>query len=879
MKLMSKTAEDRYQSAVGLKADLEYCLANLTGLEDSSGFIPGQHDVSGRFQIPETLYGRAQETNTLLQAFERVSEGNTEMVLVTGYAGVGKSSLVHEAHTPITATRGYFISGKFDQFQRNIPYSALIQAFQAFVTLLLTEEEDVLAAWKAQILNAVGKIGKVLTNVFPNLERVIGKQPEIPELGPAEAQNRFNLAFKNFINVISRKDHPLVLFLDDLQWADSASLNLLNSLMSDRDIRYFLPIGAYRDNEVSASHPLMLTIDDLQQAHVAIETITVSNLSVQHVTDLIADTLRHPEGERELAELVYDKTRGNAFFVKQFLHTLYNEDILLFDVENQRWHWKRERIQHLSITENVVDLMAAKVQKLLMETQTLLTLAACIGSRFELETLAVIAERSLQDTAHALHVALVEGLILDADSSISEARLSGPETDISGIRQPVSNIRFAHDRIQEAAYSLIPEEEKAAVHLRIGNILRDKIPRDQQDERIFDIVNQLNWGRTLIESPDDMLRLAELNLRAGKKAKASTAYQPALRYFTMGTEILPEGSWDSHHTLTFALYLKRCECEYLTTHFDEAEALLTHMLSHTASSLEQAEIYTIGIVQYTMLSRDEEALEMGRKALKLFDIDLPEHGVQTAAQKEVEDVRFNLGDRNIADLVDLPMMTDPEKQQAVKLLIKLVPPSYVKLKNLALFTFITAKAINITIKFGNTPEMPFGYGIYGIILRTLFGEYDMADEFGKLGIQLSEKLNDATQKCRVVYIAAGYLNHWRMPVESGVPLARQSFRYALESGELQMAGYTFNPLFRALTIQGEELGMFHQQVERAQQFANKTKNIFVHDLCTLWRQFIRNLQGRTQNTRTFNDHAFVEQQFLDGVGRVSSTGGNFCTLK
>ncbi|MCP4399377.1 MAG: GAF domain-containing protein, partial [bacterium] len=394
-----------------------------------------------------------------------------------------------------------------------------------------------------------------------------------------------------------------------------------------------------------------------------------------------------------------------------------------------------------------------------------------------------------------------------------------------------------------------------------------------------DIVNQLNWGRTLIESPDDMLRLAELNLRAGKKAKASTAYQPALRYFTMGTEILPEGSWDSHHTLTFALYLKRCECESLTTHFDEAEALLTHMLSHTASSLEQAEIYTIGIAQYTMISRHEEALEMGRDALKLFDIELPGHDVQTAAQREFEDVRFNLGERDIADLIDLPMMTDPEQQESIKLLMYLVPPSYVKLKNLALFTFITARAINITIKFGNTREMPFVYGIYGVILRTLFGEYDMGDEFGKLGIRLSEKLNDTAQKCRAVYIAANYLNHWRMPVASSVPLARQAFRYALESGELQMAGYTFNAILRTLTLKGEELGTLRQQVERAQQFATKTKNDYLRDLCTPWQQFIRNLQGRTHNTRTLNDRSFVEQQFLNGVGKVSATGGSFYTLK
>jgi len=546
MKLLAKTAEERYQSAVGLKADLQRCLEQLQvpGTSEVPGtlssFELGQHDVSGRFQIPEKLYGREPETKTLMQAFDRVSAGSPELLLISGNAGVGKSSLIHEVHKPMTEKRGSFIAGKFDQFQRDVPYSAFIQVFQAFVSLLLTEEEDVLATWKTRILNAVGNLGNVLTNVIPNLELVIGDQPEIPEVGPTQAQNRLNLVFGNFVRAIARQEHPLVLALDDLQWADSASLGLLKVLMSDQEIQYLLLIGAYREHEVGPSHPLSIILEELHQDKANITTITLHNLSQDHVTDLIGDTLLHPEGVERLASLVYEKTRGNAFFVKQLLHAFYDEQLLEFDAATRCWHWDMAAIQQVSMTDNVVELMAAKVRKLPTATQQIVTLAACIGNRFDLDTLAIIAERSLQDTTHALHAALVEGLILGIGHSTPT--LDDP---VSSFQFPVSSFQFSHDRIQEAAYSLIPDHEKAPVHLNIGRVLREKISQDQQEERLFEIVSQFNAGKSLLDQPEDLMMLAELNLQAGRKAKASTAYHPALRYFTTGTDLLPEGSWNT----------------------------------------------------------------------------------------------------------------------------------------------------------------------------------------------------------------------------------------------------------------------------------------------------------------------------------------------
>jgi len=861
MKLMAKTAEDRYQSAVGLKADLQQCLDQLNATGTIEPFAIGEHDVSGRFQIPEKLYGREQETQSLLQAFERVSAGSAELLLVTGEAGVGKSSLVHEVHKPITEKRGSFIAGKFDQLQRDVPYSGLIQAFQTFVSLLLTEDEDVLAAWKTSILNAVGNLGKVLTNVIPNLELVIGEQPQISEVGPTQAQNRFNLVFGNFVRAIARQEHPLVLIIDDLQWADSASLSLLKVLMSDQEIRYLLLIGVYREHELGPSHPLTLTLEELKQDQTNITTIKLHNLSQDHVTDLIGDTLLHPEGVERLASLVYEKTRGNAFFVKQLFHALYDDQLLKFDAAAQGWRWDMAAIQQVGMTDNVVELMAAKVQKLPAATQHIVMLAACIGNRFDIDTLAVIAERSPQDTAYALQPALVEGLIIETGNWKLETGNWKLDDSTSSFEFRVSSFKFSHDRIQQAAYSLIPDSEKAAVHFNIGTLLLENIPKDWQDERLFDIVNQLNWGRTLIDHPEEILRLAELNLRAGRKAKASTAYQPALRYFTIGTELLPGESWESHHTLTFALYRERYECEYLVTHFEEAEKLSALILAHAKTNLEKAEIYNIDIVQYTVMGKNEQAIKKGRDALKLLGMELPEHDVQAAREREFEDIPVNLGTRKIADLIHLPIMSNQKHKESIKLLLNLLSPAHHSDPDI--WSFIIGRMVNLALKYGNTPEIPVGYAAYGMILGTGLGEYQAGYEFGRLALQLSETFENAAQKCKTLHVFANFINDWRMPVKSSVPFLRQAFRYGVESGEFLYAGHALGGLTQALFSKGEQLSKVLEHIEKAGDFAKEIKSSPTFEGCRRWRQFILCLQGRTRGTQTFNDHNFDEVQFLE----------------
>ncbi len=568
MKLMAKNAEDRYQSALGLKYDLEQILANLTGLTDLSGFKLAQHDFSTHFHLPQKLYGREADLQQLLATFDTVVQGHSQLLLVAGYSGIGKSVLVQEIYKPITEKRGYFIAGKFDQFQRNVPYSAVVQAFRDLVRQLLTDTQSRLDDWKTQLLTAVGNNGQVIIDVISEVELILGPQPVVPTLPPTEAQNRFNLVFQNFIKVFGQADHPLVIFLDDLQWMDSASLKLMTLMMND--IPYLLLIGAYRDNEVSPVHPLMTTLEELQKRGNLVQTLTLTPLTLLHLNQLVSDTLHLPlERTLPLAELVLEKTGGNPFFMGEFLKTLYVEHLLEFNLSQREWQWDLAQIQARNITANVVELMTGKIQRLPSPTQVILKLAASVGNQFDLATLAVISETSVDSVTTDLWEALREGLVVPL----------------------AENYKFVHDRIQQAAYSFIPEADRPALHWQIGQLLLKHV--QTLEERLFEVVDHLNLGITLAETPTVKLQIARLNLQAGQKAKLSTAYGAALEYLKRGLQLLPEEGWQSDYELMFNFHLEVTEVEYLNLNFLQSDHQCDILLQHANTLLDRIKIHEL----------------------------------------------------------------------------------------------------------------------------------------------------------------------------------------------------------------------------------------------------------------------------------------------
>jgi hypothetical protein len=620
MRLLAKNAESRYQSAEGVAADLARCRDEWARTGRIAHFALGRDDVRRRFVLPQRLYGREAQIDRLMEAFERVAAGRTELVLVSGYSGIGKTSLIQEIYRSLPQRRGHFIKGKFDQLARDVPYAALAQAFQLLVRHLLAGSDEEVEAWRERVLTAVGGNAQLIVDLIPNLWRLIGPQPAAPLLDPTESQNRFNRVFQQFVGAFARPEHPLVLFLDDLQWADPATLTLLPLLVGNPELSGFLLIGAYRDNEVTATHGLAQVIDGLKAGGAALTQLVLPPLGRIHLEALLSDAIgTTPEVTDQLSAVLLDKTGGNPFFVVQFLTSLHQDGHLALDRETQEWRADLPVIRRLRITDNVVDLMAARIQRLGEPTQRVLRLAACVGNRFDLGTLSTIGESDPTGFARDLWPAVEQGLVL------SEEQSYGLAPDLADGRSAAQRrFRFLHDRVQQAAYAEIPDAAKPQAHLAIGRLLLARGEEPGRPEWLFDVVHQLNYGAGLISDPGERLRLAELNLAADRRAKASAAFPSAFGYFAAGAALLPADAWDRHHELAFGLHRERAEAGYLTGRLDDAERSYALLLDRAATPLESGEAYLLMMNQYETNARYRDARQAGMAALRLLGLRLPE---------------------------------------------------------------------------------------------------------------------------------------------------------------------------------------------------------------------------------------------------------------
>ncbi|MUG95649.1 AAA family ATPase [Scytonema sp. UIC 10036] len=844
MKLMAKNAEDRYQNALGLKADLEFIAAHLHNIKLMTSFKPGECDRAPDLLIPQKLYGREEEVLNILAAFNRVAgdteeeeaqhrihnpKSKVEMILVSGYSGIGKSSLVNEVQKPILRQRGHFISGKFDQFQRNIPYAAIIQAFQSLIQFLLLEDAVSLQRWREKLQAALGDNGQIIVDLIPEVELIIGKQPKVQQLGLTEAQNHFHLVFQKFLHVFTQKEHPLVIFLDDLQWADIASLKLMQLSLADPDSQYLLLIGAYRDNEVSPYHPLMQTVEEIQKAGAIINHIAVKPLDLACVNQLLCDTLDCTESPQiqELASLLFNKTAGNPFFMTQVLKTLQQEMLLVFDLIQKQWQWSIEQIQTVGITDlGVVELMARNISQLPKETQDTLTYAACIGDRFKLDVLAIITQKSIREVAENLWIALQQGFILPLNKDYKvpllfrESELKQFDFDESRLEY-----RFLHDRVQQAVYSLIPNRQKQATHRKIGQLLLSKTPKEQLQENIFDIVNQLNAGLTAFRERVEQDELVQLNLIAGQKAKASAAYEPAVKYLRTAMELLTADSWNTHHDLTLGLYKERAEVEFINGDFDKAETLIHTALTQTKSSLHKSDLYRLLVLQYTLQSKYDAAVEAAKKGLHLLEIPLPEENLTAVVKDEILEVEKKLHNQDIASIVNKPQILLEDKKLAIKLLIAVEPATIIK-SNLDLFVIVCLKAVNLSLKYGNIPESVKAYCSYGMILGCFFEDYSSGYEFGLHALELGAKFNDKAQICKASFTLGSFIYCWSKHIKGAANINYDGYQAGLESGELLFGGYNLFSKICNLFFQGLELKSILSEISVCLSFTKQIKHIF-----------------------------------------------------
>jgi len=872
MKLLAKTAEARYQSGYGLKADLQACLQQLQTQTPCTDFTLGKQDISGQFHIPQKLYGREAQIETLLQAFERITkgtgergqdeegrrkeQGNTELMLVAGYSGIGKTALVREVHKPMTEKKGYFISGKFDQYQRNIPYSAMVNAFSNLVSQLLTETQAQLNQWQKQLLAALGHNGQVICDVIPEIALIIGKQPAIPMLPPLEAQNRFNLVFQQFIQVFSQPEHPLVLFLDDLQWADSASLKLMQLLMIGGENNALFLMGAYRDNEVDATHPLMLTLEEIKKSSTTVSEIILTPLALFDVNQLIADTLHCSlETVTPLAELVLAKTGGNPFFMNVFLETLYAEKLITYVYpkttpdslplkDGGGWHWDLAQIQAKGITDNVVELMANKIQKLNPSTQHLLKLAACIGNQFELSTLSIVSEQTLQPVIEQLHQAVLENLLLplgDAYKALEFIKL-----EAGGIG--TIDYKFSHDRIQQAAYSLIPASQKQSVHQQVGQLLLKNTPDEQLEEKIFDIVNQLNFATELLTQQSQREELAQLNFMAGNKAKAAAAYQPALRYLNIGRELLTEDSWQQHYELMLALHVEGAETAYLNGDFELMENLAETVLKQAQNLLDKVGVYQVKIAAYQAQNQLLNALNTGLEVLKLLDISFPEAPNQADFMSALQETQAIVTDRSIEALIDLPYMTDQQRLAAVQILSSIFSASYQA--GPAFMPLLVFKQVTLSVQYGNAPESAFAYANYGLILCALVSDIENGYQFGQLALKLLDKFDAKELKARTFVIINNLVRHWKEHVKESLPPLLEGYQAGLDTGDLEWAAWCIVVHHYHAYLIGRELPMLDRDMARYNETIAKLKQETPLHWQQMYRQAVLNLLGEAADSPT-----------------------------
>src|SRR3984957_10332101 len=853
MKLLAKNAEERYQTASGLETDLRWCLAEweLHGRIDA--FPLGARDAPDRLLIPEKLYGREYEVGTLLAAFDRVVvDGTPELVLVSGYSGVGKSPVVNELHKVLVPSRGLFASGKFDQYKRDIPYATLAQAFQMLMRQILVKSEVEVDHWRHALLEALGPNGQLIINLIPEVEFIIGKQPPVPDLPPQDGRNRFQLVFRRFLSAFARPGHPLALFLDDLQWLDAATLELLENLITDPDVRHLMLVGAYRDNEVSSSHPLMRTLEAIRKTGARVQEIVLAALGLEDVGRLVSDALHcERDAAHALAQLVHEKTGGNPFFAIQFLAVLAEEGLLRLDPDAAAWIWDLDRIHAKGYTENVVDLMVGKVKRLSGATQTALQQLACLGNEVEIAILSLVFGESEEE----IHTSLLEvartGLIL---------RLEGSYT-------------FPHDRIQEAAYALIPEGERVGAHLRIGRVLLASMTADGLAEHLFDVANQLNRGAALLINRDEKVHVATIDLSAGRKAKVSAAYASARAYFSAGMALLDEHDWDSQHELTFSLWRECAQCEILSGNFVKAEQLILKLLQRGASNIEFADASCLKIDLHALKAEYPQAVDSTLTCLRRFGIDLAANPTWKQVEAEHEMVWQTLGGRPIESLIDLPLMADQELQAAMQVLSALVVPAYHT--DFQSFCVVACRMVKINIQHGVSGPSAHAYASLAIILGPVFHHYDLGYRFAKLACDLVEKHGFIAYKAKV-YHAMGVAAFWTQPIAVAIDSMRTTSRTAIETGDLSFAVAGMDNFVKGLLSRNDPLDAVWRESEMALEFASDAKYREVQDMIGSEQRFIATMQGRTDTFSNFSEAQFDEAAF---EAQLTADGGaaRICT--
>ena len=845
MKLLAKTVEERYQTAKGVESDLRRCFSEWEAQATVNAYTLGLRDTPDRLMIPEKLYGRDHELATLRTSFDRVvARGKPELVLVSGYSGIGKSAVVNELHKSLVPPRGLFAAGKFDQFKRDIPYATLAQAFQSLIRPLLSAKEDELHRWREVLRDALAPNGLLIVDLVPELKFIIGEQPPVPELSPKEAQRRFQLLFRRFIGAFARPEHPLALFLDDLQWLDAATLDMLEDLLSCDDLQHLLLIGAYRNNEVNQHHPLMRKLDAMRQAGAAVRDIVLVPLARNDLCELLVDALHCDKEQAEpLAELIHTKTTGNPFFAIQFISTLADESLLSFNYGEGRWDWDLERIHQKGFTDNVVELMVGKLNRLPPETQQALQHFACMGNTASIDMLGIGYPAGTVNEMHEhLWDAVRLGLIFRSDNAY----------------------RFLHDRVQEAAYSLIAKEAQAATHLRIGQLLAARTPPDLREEAIFEIVNQLNRGTHLISSAEERESVAELNLIAGRRAKNATAYDAALIYLRASSALLTEQTWERNYELAFSVAYLMAQCELMTSKMADAESRLSRLAGRASNRHDICLVTRLQLTLYTALDQSNRSVDVFLDWLSQQGSVWSNHPTRADAITEYDRIWTLLGTRSIEELVDLPLAVDADYIDTMDVFTEIITPMLFYDEHL--FSLALCRMVNLSLEHGNCDGSCVGYAWFSMAAGPQFGNYRDGYLFGQLGFDLVEKRGLTRFQARTNITFGNGVVPWVRHVASERHLIHRAFDLAYRAGDLTFAAYRGEQLVANYLMAGDPLDEVQAEAENGLAFGQRVGFGYVIHVCGAQLGLVRTLRGLNMHFGSLGHDNYDEHEVERDLG-------------
>ncbi|MBD3223131.1 MAG: AAA family ATPase, partial [Caldithrix sp.] len=869
MKLMAKNAEERYQSALGLRTDLEYCLQSYRKTKTVPLFPLGKQEILDQFQIPQKLYGREKPINQMLHRFDQVCSGANHLVLIKGTSGIGKSVLVNEIQKPVLKQHGFFISGKFEEFSRDTPYSSLLQALRELVRQLLSENAAKLAVWKERIIHALGSNARLIVDVVPELEWIIGKPKQVRHLPAHEAKNRFNFVFSNFVKIFCRKESPLVLFLDDLQWADSASFSLLRQFLLDPSLKYFMVIAAFRDQKIDAKNPLHHFLQGLRDEKSTIETVTITALAITDITEMLMDTFHCDKPTAQpLAGVVHKKTLGNPFFIKYFLQSLYQKNLLYFKYPSQNnvtgdqttggWQWNIKEIEKLGYTENVINWFISSLQSVPSQIVEVLKIAACIGLEFNSKLLSRMTHLSHAAVEEALWKAVQQGLILEQNRSYNADHH----------KQWNVSYKFVHNRIHEALQSLMDTEKRKQLHLKIGQILL-KESNNKPGEALFSIVNQLNAGYQYIYDDTGKLELIRLNFDAGSKARDASAYKSAQVYYNMCTRLLPQQAWTTEYNLSRDIYFETSEIEFINGHYEQAEHDLNLLLKNVQTNYDKARVQAIRVRMYVHQSRLDDSLAAGIKGLRYLNIKFSANPGKWLVLINLIKIGLKLSTRSQEKLYDMRDMRKQESRLALNIITDLLTFAYNT--STELFMILLLTMLKLTLKHGNADASSFAYGGYGVIVGSGFGFYRKGHQFGKLQLLISEKFPDSYFRGRAYFGYACLIEHWVKPLAESQPNYEKALEYSLQNGDFLYAANTINNIIWYDMVRGLELDRLY---EKGQEYLDFMEQIRYDDLRLtpeFARQYVNNLQGKSDNLVNPDDGSFPRSAFVEEMSQTRFT--------